>query len=137
MKKVSDDYNAMGFNGEVKTFIDDIASVYARADLVICRAGATTIAELTALGKPSILVPYPHAVHGHQEINARALVSAGRADMVLDRDLDGTTLAGKIRKYMENREELKSMSSLALKAGRAEAKKVIVEELIKVMRKPV
>jgi UDP-N-acetylglucosamine--N-acetylmuramyl-(pentapeptide) pyrophosphoryl-undecaprenol N-acetylglucosamine transferase len=135
VKKVSDDYHALGLDGEVKEFIEDIASVYAIADLVICRAGATTIAELTALGKPSILIPYPHAVRGHQEINARALVSAGGADMVLDRNLDGTTLAEKIREYMENREELSRMSSIASKAGRAQAKDVIVEELIELMRK--
>jgi UDP-N-acetylglucosamine--N-acetylmuramyl-(pentapeptide) pyrophosphoryl-undecaprenol N-acetylglucosamine transferase len=135
LQKVSDDYSAFGLDGEVKAFIDDIASVYAKADLVICRAGATTIAELTALGKPSILIPYPHAVHGHQEINARSLVSAGGADMLLDKDLDGTVLAGKIRKYMENREELDRMSSIASKAGRAQAKDVIVEELIELMHK--
>ncbi|HUU39567.1 MAG TPA: undecaprenyldiphospho-muramoylpentapeptide beta-N-acetylglucosaminyltransferase [Desulfatiglandales bacterium] len=134
-EKVSDDYSDLGIDGEVKGFIEDVASAYARASLVICRAGATTIAELTALGKPSILIPYPHAVHGHQEINARALVSAGGADMILEKDLNGAALAEKIKKYMADREKLRRMSSIASKAGRPQAKEVIAEQLIRLMDK--
>jgi UDP-N-acetylglucosamine--N-acetylmuramyl-(pentapeptide) pyrophosphoryl-undecaprenol N-acetylglucosamine transferase len=126
---VIDDYHALGLDGEVKAFIEDMASAYGRADLVICRAGATTIAELAALGKPSILIPYPSSAHKHQDINAGTLVAMGGADMILERDLGGSNLAEKIKRYMENREELNRMSSCALKAGRPRAREIIVEQL--------
>lgn len=132
--KVIDDYHALGLEGEVIPFIEDMASAYARADLVICRAGATTIAELATLGKASILIPYPHAAHKHQDINASFLASAGGAEMILERDLTGTTLAKKIKRYMEDKEGLKKMSSLALKVGRPKAKEVIVEQLMELIR---
>ena len=132
--KVIDGYHALGLDGEVVAFIEDMGSAYTRADLVICRAGATTIAELAALGKPSILIPYPYAAHKHQDINARALVANDAADMILERDLNGKTLSRKVRRYMENREELKRMSSLALKAGRPRAGEVIVGQLMELIR---
>ena len=132
--KVIDDYYTLGLDGEVKAFIEDMASAYARANLVICRAGATTIAELAALGKPSILIPYPYATHKHQDINARALVATGAADILMEKDLNGNNLARKIRRYMENREVLIMMSSLALKAGRPRAGEIIVEQLMELMK---
>jgi len=132
--RVIDDYHALGLDGEVKAFIEDMAPAYGRADLVICRAGATTIAELAALGKPSILIPYPYAAHKHQDINAEVLVAMGGADMILERDLDGSNLAEKIKRYMENREELNRMSFLALKAGRPRAREIIVEQLMELIR---
>ena len=134
LEKVAAEYNEIGIEGEVTAFIDNIANAYARADLVICRAGATTIAELAALGKPSILVPYPYATHKHQDFNAKALAAFGGADIILQKDLNGTTLAKKIRRYMEEPDALKQMSLFALKAGRPQAKEIIVEELIKLLR---
>ena len=134
LQTVIDDYHSLGLDGEVKAFIEDMASAYGRADLVICRAGATTIAELAALGKPSILIPYPYAAHKHQDINAGALVAVGGADMILESDLKCTNLATKVKRYMENREELKRMSSLALKAGRPRAREIIVEQLMELLR---
>jgi len=131
---VINDYHTLGLDGEVKAFIDDMASAYGRADLVICRAGATTIAELAALGKPSILIPYPYAAHKHQDINAEALAAIGGADMILEGDLNGSNLAKKVKRYMENREELKRMSSHALKAGRPRAGEVIVEQVMELLR---
>ncbi len=135
IRRVTEDYHALGLDGEVKAFIEDMASAYARADLVISRAGATTIAELAVLGKPSILIPYPYASHKHQDINARALVETGAADMMLERDLSGSSLAGKVRGYMEDEEELKRMSSLALKAGRPRAGKIIAEQVMELIGK--
>jgi UDP-N-acetylglucosamine--N-acetylmuramyl-(pentapeptide) pyrophosphoryl-undecaprenol N-acetylglucosamine transferase len=134
LQKVLDDYRSLGLDGEVKAFIEDMASAYERADLVICRAGATTIAELAALGNPSILIPYPYAAHKHQDINAKALVAVGGADMILERDLNGKSLARRIRRYMENTGELTRMSSLALKAGRPRAKEIIVDQLMELIR---
>jgi UDP-N-acetylglucosamine--N-acetylmuramyl-(pentapeptide) pyrophosphoryl-undecaprenol N-acetylglucosamine transferase len=132
-EKISDDYRVLGLEGDVSAFIDDMASAYGRADLVICRAGATTIAELAALGKPSILIPYPHAARGHQDMNARALVGIGGADMIPEGELTGHSLAETIRKYMEHRGALKKMSSLALGAGKPQARDVIVEQLTELM----
>ena len=134
LKEVINDYHALGLDGEVTDFIEDMASAYKRADLVICRAGATTIAELAALGKPSILIPYPYATHKHQDINARSLAAYGGADIVLETDLNSNTLARKIRMFMKNPDVLKQMSSLALKAGRPRAKEIIVEQLMKLIR---
>jgi UDP-N-acetylglucosamine--N-acetylmuramyl-(pentapeptide) pyrophosphoryl-undecaprenol N-acetylglucosamine transferase len=134
LKEITAKYHTNGIDGEVTAFIDNMAAAYARVDLVICRAGATTIAELAALGKPSILVPYPYATHKHQDVNARALAAYGGADIIIQRDLNGTTLAKKIRMYMENPDALQQMSLFALKAGRPHAKEIIVEELMKLIK---
>jgi UDP-N-acetylglucosamine--N-acetylmuramyl-(pentapeptide) pyrophosphoryl-undecaprenol N-acetylglucosamine transferase len=133
LKEIIADYHTLGIDGEVTAFIEDMASAYARADLVICRAGATTIAELAALGKPSILVPYPYATHKHQNVNARALAAHGGADIVLERDLNGNTLAKKIRMYMEKPDVLTQMSLFALKAGRPQARQIIVDQLMELI----
>ncbi|UCH06774.1 MAG: undecaprenyldiphospho-muramoylpentapeptide beta-N-acetylglucosaminyltransferase [Deltaproteobacteria bacterium] len=134
VNEIRAEYQRHGFAGEVREFIDDMASAYGRADLVVCRAGATTLAELAALGKPSILIPYPYAAHQHQEVNARALVAAGGADMILEHELDGAGLAGRIKTYMENRDTLKRMSTSALKAGMPRAKEIIADELFKLVK---
>jgi len=133
LKEVIAHYHSLGIEGEVTAFIDNMGLAYGKADLVICRAGATTIAELAALGKPSILVPYPYATHKHQDLNARALVNYGGAESILEKDLTGTILAEKITKYMENPDILAQMSSSALKAGRPQAKETIVEELMELI----
>ena len=135
LKRVADEYDTLGVDGEVSAFIEDMASAYSRADLVICRAGATTIAELAALGKPSILIPYPYASHRHQEINAITLVHAGGADIILERYLDGKALTAKVTRYIKNRGELSKMSVFASKAGRLGAREVIAEELLKLINK--
>jgi UDP-N-acetylglucosamine:LPS N-acetylglucosamine transferase len=83
----------------VKAFFHDMATRYGRADLVVCRAGATTVAELTALGKAALFIPYPFAADNHQEINARAMVDRGAAQMVLERDLTGADLALRIDRF--------------------------------------
>ena len=80
--RVVEEYRVRGLKGEVVPFIRDMGSAYSRADIVVGRAGATTIFELAALGKPSILIPYPHATNNHQEINAGVLVRAGGAEMI-------------------------------------------------------
>lgn len=85
-------YQALGVEAEVVAFIDDMEAAYGACDVAICRAGATTLAELTALGVPSILVPYPFAAADHQRENAQAVVDAGAAWMILDADLDEDSL---------------------------------------------
>ena len=80
----------------LSSFIQDMGEAYNQADLVICRAGATTVSELAALGKPSILIPYPFAANNHQEKNADVLVRAGGAVKILEGDLEGEDLAARI-----------------------------------------
>ena len=125
-----EDYKGRSIKGDLNPFIQDMAAAYNRADLVISRAGATTICELAALGKPSILIPYPHATNQHQEINARSLVRSGGAEMILERDLTGEDMARAIMKYMDNRQALKEMGTRAGEIGKKDAAKVIVDQLL-------
>ena len=133
LQRVTDEYGIFGVDGEVSDFIEDMSLAYSKTDLVICRAGATTVAELAALGKPSILIPYPYASHRHQEINAMTLADVGGADIILERYLDGKSLAAKVTKYMKNRDELSKMSVFASKAGRLGAREVITEEMLRII----
>ncbi len=97
--------------------------------MVISRAGATTISELAALGKPSILIPYPYAANQHQEVNGRSLVQAGGAVMILQKDMTGETLAQVIGRYMDDRSALDTMGENARLVGRRDAAKAIVDLL--------
>ncbi|MGH7831273.1 MAG: undecaprenyldiphospho-muramoylpentapeptide beta-N-acetylglucosaminyltransferase [Candidatus Binatia bacterium] len=121
-------YRSLPFEAEVISFIDRMDEAYARADLVVCRAGAGTVAELTAYGKPAILVPYPYAAYDHQRWNAQALTRSGAAEMILDRELSGAKLAEVIRTLTRDRKRLEAMGLSAQKLGRPEAAKKIVEE---------
>lgn len=114
-------YSEAGVAAEVRAFIDDMGAAYARADLVLCRAGATTVAELTVLGKPAILVPYPYAADDHQRANAEVLAAAGAAVLVLDRDLDGPRLAAIVGELANDRPRLEAMGRAARQLGRPDA----------------
>ena len=128
--RVVREYREKGLDGEVTPFITDMASAYGRAHMVVGRAGATTIFELAAMGVPSILVPYPHATNNHQEINARSLVRAGGAEMILQKDLNGEVLANALIKYMRNRAALSAMGRAARKISRPDAARVIVDQIL-------
>ncbi len=121
-------YGALGLEVEVLPFIERMDEAYARADLVVCRAGAATIAELTVFGKPAILVPYPYAADDHQRLNAEALAMRGAAEMILDRDLDGGKLAARVRAYHQDRGRLAAIGRAARKLGRPDAAGRIVDE---------
>lgn len=110
-------YQAVGFEAEVREFIEDMASAYAAADLVVCRAGATTLAELTVCRKPSILVPFAAAADNHQVINATSLLNAGAAVMIEERDLTGELLASEIRAILANPERREAMARAAGRLG--------------------
>lgn len=120
-------YAEIGFEAEVLPFIEDMSDAYRRADLVVCRAGATTIAELLVSKKPAILVPYPFATDNHQELNARSVVRAGAAVMMVERQLDGVMLAEKIRELRGDPDRLARMEQAASRAGRPEAAREIVD----------
>jgi UDP-N-acetylglucosamine--N-acetylmuramyl-(pentapeptide) pyrophosphoryl-undecaprenol N-acetylglucosamine transferase len=98
---------------ELCTFIDDMAGAYAWADVVLCRAGASTIAEIAAIGLPSILVPYPHSADDHQGENARLLERAGAAKVIAQSELDATTLAQCLRELAQHRNRLLAYAQAA------------------------
>ncbi len=115
-------------------FVENMAEAYSAADLVICRAGATTLSELTALGVPALLVPYPYAAGDHQRANARALASAGAAVVVDQSELTGERLVQEIRSLVENEERLRKMAEAARKLARPRAALDIAERLLRLAR---
>ena len=100
-------YEAQGIEADLAPFIEDMAEAYAWADLVICRAGALTVAEIAAAGLPAIFVPFPAAVDDHQTANARPMVEAGAAEIMHQRDMTGSSLADLLRRWLDNREALR------------------------------
>ncbi len=109
----SDAYAGHDIDVELLPFIDDMASAYAWADLVVCRAGALTVAELCAVGLPALFVPYPAAVDDHQTANARPMADAGAAAIIDERDLDAESLALELRRWLTTREELQRRAEKA------------------------
>ncbi len=124
---VSASYAAVGIEARVVPFIDAMQEVYAEADLVICRAGAITAAELTLLGKPAILIPYPYAADDHQRANAEALVQAGAAVMLLDHTLSPELLKQTIAHLVKHRDTLGNMARAAAALGRPDATAAVVQ----------
>jgi UDP-N-acetylglucosamine--N-acetylmuramyl-(pentapeptide) pyrophosphoryl-undecaprenol N-acetylglucosamine transferase len=108
-------------NVDVRAFITDMGQVYATADLIVCRAGATTIAELAAQGLPAIFVPYPHAADDHQRANAEALVRGGAARVVLDHQATGGRLAEEIRDLLAAPHQLAEMRERMRQFARPDA----------------
>ncbi|NVM22385.1 MAG: undecaprenyldiphospho-muramoylpentapeptide beta-N-acetylglucosaminyltransferase [Desulfobacterales bacterium] len=125
---VADSYERRGIRAVVEPFFDDMASGYRAADLVVCRAGATTVAEVTSLGKPAIFIPYPFAANNHQELNARYVADSGGGEVILEKDLTGAILAARIDHYASNPGALQNMSKRASALGRPDAADVIVDE---------
>ena len=123
-------YEAAGIRARVAPFFTEMAELYGRADLVICRAGATTVAELTALGKAAILVPFPFAADDHQSANARALVEAGAGDMIPEAELTAERLAGRIERYRREPETLARMARNAKALGRPQAAEAVVDDML-------
>lgn len=126
-------YTEKGLRGVVTPFIDDMAEAYGEADLVVSRAGASTVAELAAMGKPSILIPYPYAADDHQTANAGVLSDAGGALLLPQGDLSASYLADLVGRYDEDRESLIRMGLRAAMKGRPEAARAIVDQLEEMM----
>jgi UDP-N-acetylglucosamine--N-acetylmuramyl-(pentapeptide) pyrophosphoryl-undecaprenol N-acetylglucosamine transferase len=120
-EQVEKGYGAVGFRPDVREFITDMSAAYAGTDLVVCRAGATTLAELTVCKKPSILVPFPAAADNHQVMNAKSLVDAGAAVMIEERDLTGELLAQEIRSILAHPERREAMARAAGRLGSPQA----------------
>ncbi len=126
-------YAGTGVQAQVVEFIDDMSAAYATSDLVICRSGATTLAELTVCKKAAILIPFPFAADNHQEVNARSLVDKGAAVMIRQSELTGERLAAEIRDLVENAERRKSMERAAGLLGRPEAAKEIADVCVQLV----
>ena len=125
-------YAAAGVQGELVAFIDDMASRYAEADLVICRAGAVTVSELAAGGMASVLVPFPHAVDDHQTANAKFLSDRGAAILIQQRDLTAEGLAGLIVSL--DRPKLLEMARKARSLGKPDAASVVARRCMELAR---
>lgn len=129
-------YAPYGERAQAVAFIDAMGAAYARADLVVCRAGATTVAELTALGKPAVLVPFPQAAHDHQAANGRLLAARGAAVLLPQAELDGKSLAAAVNDLLNNPARLATMGAAAKAAGRPDAARRIVAECLELLSPP-
>jgi UDP-N-acetylglucosamine--N-acetylmuramyl-(pentapeptide) pyrophosphoryl-undecaprenol N-acetylglucosamine transferase len=123
-------YQASGIRATVQPFITDMAAEYHRAHMVICRAGATTIAEVTACGKTCLFIPFPHAVDDHQRRNAEALLKKQACFMLLEHELSGERLAGIIRELMDSPETVQRIGEAAFGLARLDAATIIVDEMM-------
>ena len=128
-------FSAMGVPAEVQPFFSDMGERLAAAHLVLCRAGASTVAELAALGRPAILVPYPHALDHDQAENARALAEAGGGWLMPERELTPQALAGRLQALMDRPEELSAAAQAARRQGRVDAADRLADLLERVARR--
>lgn len=126
--EVATAYKNAGMNAEVAPFLYDMPRVFRQADLIVSRSGATTVAEITACGKPAVLIPFPHAIHGHQDRNARVLEGAGAAQVIVDARLSGELLAGAISALLMRPDRLREMARCSMSLGQADAAERIVSE---------
>jgi UDP-N-acetylglucosamine--N-acetylmuramyl-(pentapeptide) pyrophosphoryl-undecaprenol N-acetylglucosamine transferase len=128
LETVKAGYAASGWeNVEVRAYLDDMVARFAAADLVVCRAGATTSAELVAAGKAAIMVPFPFAADDHQRKNAEALEQAGAARTILQQDLTGDSLAAEIKRLMREPQKITEMEQASRKLARADAAAAVVD----------
>ncbi|MBN2359370.1 MAG: undecaprenyldiphospho-muramoylpentapeptide beta-N-acetylglucosaminyltransferase [Deltaproteobacteria bacterium] len=133
--KVRAAYAGLGIVADVRGFIDDMAAVYAQTDLVIGRAGATTCAELTALGLPAVLIPFPQAADDHQTVNARALVDAGAAVLLPQSELTAERMAAVLAPLtMGDGAQLAQMADAARALGRPDAAAQVKTALERLVR---
>ena len=124
-------YERAGMEAEVQPFIVDMASAYAASDLIICRAGATSLAEITVAGKASVLIPFPYAADDHQTENARAMVEAGAAAMIRESDLTAQTLYSLVESLLGDDKKLRTMEEKSKALGRPDAAARIVDACIR------
>lgn len=130
-------YAAAGVEAQIVAFIDDMATRYAWADLAVCRAGALTLAELTAVGLGALLVPYPHAVDDHQTHNAQVLVAAGAAQLMSETpqeefSLDVKMLTARLESLLDSRSQLLGMAQAARALAKPDAAEVIARACLEV-----
>jgi UDP-N-acetylglucosamine--N-acetylmuramyl-(pentapeptide) pyrophosphoryl-undecaprenol N-acetylglucosamine transferase len=128
-EEVREQYRRSGFVAEVVPFIDDMAAAYSWADLVICRAGATTVSEVTVCGKACIFIPYPFAADDHQRLNAEALQKKDAGMMLLERELSGERLANELVAIMAHPERIVQLGRNARSLAQFDAARIIVTKM--------
>ena len=134
LEMVREQYRRVGLEARVEPFLFAMEREMKAADLVVCRAGATTVAELTAIGRPSILVPLPTATDDHQRRNALALVRDGAARMIEQRELSGDRLAAEMLALANDGEQRRRMAAAARRLARPDAARVIVDRVLALAR---
>jgi UDP-N-acetylglucosamine--N-acetylmuramyl-(pentapeptide) pyrophosphoryl-undecaprenol N-acetylglucosamine transferase len=134
LEEIKKAYEQFGIQAKVTPFIVDMAGAYADADLIICRAGATSLAEITAAGKAAILIPYPWAANDHQLKNAQALASEGASVVISEKELSGK-LFSTIDNLLRDEQKLRQMEENSLRLSRIDAAEAIVDNCIKLMAK--
>jgi UDP-N-acetylglucosamine--N-acetylmuramyl-(pentapeptide) pyrophosphoryl-undecaprenol N-acetylglucosamine transferase len=134
LEMVRQAYRKAGLNAEVAAFFDDMPTRLAETDLIVCRAGATTLAEVTAAGRAAILVPLPGATDDHQRTNAEALTGAGAAEMLIQADMTGDKLADRIVALANDAGRRDRMSAAARRLSRPDAARVIVDRALELMK---
>ncbi len=127
-ERVRQRYEQLGVQADVQPFLFDMPKELAKADLVICRAGASTLAELAAYGKVGILIPFPHATHNHQELNALAMEAAGAARLLRQADLSGQRLVEEIESLMRDLPTLQTRARKSWEARKVDATELMVRE---------
>ena len=131
--RVAEAYRRTGIESHVMPFIYDMPAALREADLVVARAGAMTVAELTACGKPAILIPLPSAIYDHQTQNAKVMEAAGAAVVLLQSVLTGTLLVRTVASILGDPERLRAMGEASLSLRRIDAAEVIVRECYALM----
>lgn len=131
---VRESCRAAGAKAVVESYFDNVADAYTACDLVISRAGATTLAETAAVARPAILVPYPYATEGHQMKNARAVEAAGAAVVIPDGELAGDSLARRIQELLRDRTRLERMAHAARTLARPDAARRVAESVLALAR---
>lgn len=127
LDRVADFYARTGIQAEVAPFFDDIPRRIGEAELVISRAGASTVADLSVIGRPSILIPYAAATGDHQTANARGLVDAGAAVLIPESRLDAATLSEHIAAVLTQPKAAQKMAQAALRQGRPDAAEALAD----------
>jgi UDP-N-acetylglucosamine--N-acetylmuramyl-(pentapeptide) pyrophosphoryl-undecaprenol N-acetylglucosamine transferase len=135
LELVKTGYRAAGVAARVEPFLFDMAREMRLADLVVCRSGATTIAELTASGRPAIFIPLPTAADDHQRVNAMVLVAAGAAEVIEQQHLTGDRLAGRIAALAEDQAARAAMSAAAHRLAHPDAAGAIVERVLELAKR--
>ena len=120
---------------DVREYIYDMPRVMAAADLILCRAGASTLAELSFLGKPVLIVPSPNVTDNHQEKNARVLEKAGGARVFLEGEFDAASLLAEVQSLLADREGLRRMSEAMRSLAVADATDRICDQILSICHK--
>ena len=131
---VKETYSKSPLKAIVQPFFNNVEEVYSATDLMVCRSGAMTLAEITAKGLPAILIPYPYATDDHQTFNAKALEDSGAAIMLKDSQLTGELLANTIISLVKDKDRLSSMSMKSKSLGKPDAAQEIARSVISLVR---